>query len=259
MKELFVFLMQWSVPVVFVVMGVFFMTFVHGHSFLGMVCFGIAALCVCYRLLGLLAISHFTGAKWLRRALTCLLIIGIVVAGITELIILRGSKGDPEGDFQYMVVLGAKVNGTEPSLALRDRLNAAGEYLQSHPDVIAVLSGGQGPDEGMAEADCMFRELVEMGIDPDRLWLEEKSTSTWENLNFSLDIIEEKTGDRPEHIGLLSSEYHLYRAGLFAKACGVTASGVPARTTWFTLRLNYFLREVAGVWHYLILGGQYND
>lgn len=259
MNQLFLFLFKWIVPVIFAVLGVFFLTFVHGHSFLGLVCFGIAALCVCYRLLGLLAISHFEAAKVLRTILTSLLCVGLLVFAVTEVIILRGSRGDPEGDFQYLVVLGAKVNGTEPSLALRDRINAAGEYLKDHPDVIAVLSGGQGPDEGIPEADCMFRELVEMGIDPDRLWLEDKSTSTWENLNFSLNIIEEKTGERPDHIGLLSSEYHLFRAGLFARECGVTASGVPAPTTWFTLRLNYFLREAAGVWHYLILGGQYRD
>ncbi len=258
MKELLVFLLQWAVPVLFVIMGVFFMTFVHGHSFLGLVCFGIAGICLVYRLLSILE-PHFSGTRLLRTILTSLVIIGILVVGITELIILRASRGDPDGNFQYVVVLGAKVNGTEPSLALWDRLNAAEEYLKSHPDVIAVLSGGQGPDEGMTEASCMFRELVERGIEPERLWLEEKSTSTWENLNFSLDIIEEKTGQRPESIGLLSSEYHLYRAGLFARECGVTASGVPARTSWFTLRLNYFLREVAGVWHYLILGGQYND
>lgn len=259
MSKFFVFLMQWSIPVLFVVLGVFFMTFVHGHSFLGLVCFGIAGLCLVYRLLAVLAVSHAGGARVIRTVLTSLVVIGILAVGITEIIILRSSKGDPEADFRYMVVLGAKVNGTEPSLALRDRLNAAGDYLQSHPDTIAILSGGQGPDEGMTEASCMFRELVEMGIEPERLWLEEKSTSTWENLNFSLDIIEEKTGERPAHIGLLSSEYHLFRAGLFARECGVAASGVPARTSWFTLRLNYFLREAAGVWHYLILGGQYHD
>ena len=258
MSKFILFLMKWSIPVLFVVLGVFFMTFVHGHSFLGLVCFSIAGICFVYRLLDILE-PHFTGTRLLRTVLTSLLIIGILVAGITEIIIFRGSKGDPEGDFQYLVVLGAKVNGTEPSLALRDRLNAAGEYLINHPDVVAILSGGQGPDEGMTEASCMFRELVEMGIEPERLWLEEKSTSTWENLNFSLDIIEEKTGERPERIGLLSSEYHLFRAGLLARECGVTASCVPARTSWFTLRLNYFLREVAGVWHYLILGGQYHD
>lgn len=259
MNQLLIFLMKWIVPVIFVLLGVFFVTFIHGHSFLGMVCFGIAMVFLCYRVLDVLAISHSGGARLTRMILTCLLCAGILAVAVTEFFILRASRGDPEGDFQYMVVLGAKVNGTEPSLALRDRIRAAGAYLEAHPDVIAVLSGGQGSDEGMTEAACMYRELVEMGISPDRLWLEEKSTSTWENLTFSLDIIEEKTGERPAHIGLLSSEYHLFRAGLFAGECGVTASGIPASTTWFTLRLNYFLREAAGVWHYLIMGGQYHD
>ena len=73
------------------------------------------------------------------------------------------------------------------------------------------------------------------------------------------DLIEEKTGSRPEKLGVLSSEYHLFRASLFAADCGVEAVGIPATTSWFSIRVNYFLREVAGVWHYLILGGQYGD
>ena len=103
----------------------------------------------------------------------------------------------------------------------------------------------------------MFRELFWMGIDPERLWAEHYSTSTWENLQFSLDLIEEKTGQRPTKIGVLSSEYHLFRASLFADACGVSSVLIPARTSVFTQRINHFMREVAGVWHYLILGGQY--
>ena len=105
----------------------------------------------------------------------------------------------------------------------------------------------------------MFEGLTARGIDPSRLWLEDKATSTWENLHFTLDLIEEKTGNRPLSIGLVSSEYHLFRAGLFAKECGVEAIGIPAATSWFSIKLNYFMREAAGVWHYLILGGQYND
>ena len=100
----------------------------------------------------------------------------------------------------------------------------------------------------------MFDRLTAMGIEKDRIWMEEKATSTWENLRFSLDLIEEKTGSRPAKIGVLSSEYHLYRAGLFAKACGVEFIGVPARTTNPVLMVNYFLREVAGVWHFYIFG-----
>ncbi len=103
----------------------------------------------------------------------------------------------------------------------------------------------------------MYDELVKLGIDPDRIWIEDQATSTWENLNFSMSLIEERTGTRPEKIGIVSSEYHLFRASLFADACGVESVLIPARTSVFTQRINHFMREVAGVWHYLILGGQY--
>ena len=72
-------------------------------------------------------------------------------------------------------------------------------------------------------------------------------------------LIQKETGERPKKLGVVSSEYHLFRADLFARAWGTDSVGIPARTQWFTIRLNYFLREVAGVWHYLILGGLYND
>ena len=104
----------------------------------------------------------------------------------------------------------------------------------------------------------MYRELFWMGIDPGRLWAEHQATSTWENLHFSLDLIEEKTGQRPTKIGVLSSEYHLFRASLFAKANEVEFVGIPARTSRWGQRINHFMREVAGVWHFLVLGGQYD-
>ena len=88
--------------------------------------------------------------------------------------------------------------------------------------------------------------------------MEDKATSTWENLNFALDLIEEKTGERPTKLGILSSEYHLFRAKLFAKECGVEPVGIPARTSRLSQKVNHFMREVAGVWHYLILGGNYD-
>ena len=101
----------------------------------------------------------------------------------------------------------------------------------------------------------MFDYLVDAGIDPGRVWLEDRSTSTQENLEFSMALIEQKTGTRPERIHLLSNEYHLYRAKLFARQQGVEASGVPAKSPYFTLFLNYFLREIAGVWHEILIGG----
>lgn len=252
-------LLKWLIPLFFILLGIFFSTAVHGHGFLGLISFGIAGVISAYFLIGLLKARHFAAAKVLNLVLTGILCVGILIFGITEAIILQASTGEPEESCEYIVILGAKVNGTSPSLSLQDRIYAARDYLNAHPQVTAVLSGGQGPDEGISEAQCMYQELTALGIPEHRLWLEDKATSTWENLTFSLDLIEEKTGSRPDTLGILSSEYHLYRASLFADDCGVKAVGIPAPTALPTIRLNYFLREVAGVWHYILLGGQYHD
>lgn len=246
---------KWLIPAFFVLLAVFCCLTVHGHSFLGIISGGIAIIICCYYFIYMIRSRNIFLGKLLNTIFTSLLCIGIALFTITEITIIHASKGDNETDFSYLIVLGAKVNGTDPSLSLNDRIQEAYRYLSEHPDVTAVLSGGQGADEGISEALCMYQSLTSMGIAPDRLWMESQATSTLENLQFSLDIIEEKTGSRPEMVGILSSEYHLYRAGLFANACGVQAVGIPAQTTWPTIRLNYYLREVAAVWKYIILGG----
>lgn len=259
MKKILPQILKWLVPVFFLALAVFFYTGIHGHSFLGLICIGIAGVITCYYLIAMIKRKYFTAGKILTIAVTTILIFGILAFCGAEVLVLKASLGNPETACEYIVILGAKVNGTQPSISLSDRLQAAEEYLTAHPDTIAILSGGQGANEGISEAKCMYDWLTAAGIDNDRLWLEDKASSTWENLTFSLALIEAKTGNRPEKIGILSSEYHLYRASLFAKDCGVEAVGIPAATSWFSIRVNYFLREAAGVWHYLILGGQYHD
>ena len=236
----------------------FYLRFVlWGYSFSALVCCCLAGIIAFYEVTGML-LPHFPAAiPILRRVFTVCLAIGIAVVTVTEGIIIRASFGSPDEEIDYLVVLGAKVRVTGPSASLWDRIYGAYDYLEAHPDVTAIVSGGQGNDEPTAEAYSMYEELVALGIDPSRVWIENRATSTWENLHFSLDLIEERTGKRPEKIGVLSSEYHLYRASLFAKACGVEFVGVPAKTSRVTQKINHFMREVAGVWHYWLLGGQY--
>ena len=237
----------------------FFLKFcIPGYSFSALVCICLIGIILFYTFLPLVGLKFPVLAKYTTRILTAVLILGLLVVGTTEAVIIRKSFGDPKEQVDYVVVLGAKVNKEGPSVSLWDRICAAYEYAEEHPEAILILSGGQGTDEPITEAECMFRELFWMGIDPDRLWCEGFATSTWENLHFSLDLIEEKTGQRPERIGVLSSEYHLFRASLFAKANDVEFVGIPARTSRWGQRINHFMREVAGVWHYLILGGQYD-
>jgi len=237
----------------------FFLKFcVPGYSFSALVCLCLIALILFYSFMPMVGLKYPAFAKITTKIFTVILIIGLLVVGITEAIIIKYSFGNPNETVDYIVVLGAKVNANGPSVSLWDRICAAYTYLDEHPNVIAVVSGGQGTDEPITEAECIFRELVELGIDPKRIWMEDEATSTWENMHFTLDLIEEKTGERPGKLGVLSSEYHLFRASLFAKAAGVEFVGIPARTSRASQAINHFMREVAGVWHYLILGGQYD-
>ena len=237
----------------------FFLKFcVPGYSFSALVCICLIGLILFYTLMPMVGITHPRFARITTRIFTVILILGLLIVGTTEACIIKASFGDPLEHVDYLVVLGAKVRETGPSMSLWDRIYAAADYMEAHPDAIAIVSGGQGDDEPMPEAESMFTELVNLGIDPDRIWMEKNATSTWENLNFALDLVEEKTGERPTKLGVLSSEYHLFRASLFTKKCGVDFVGIPAPTSRMGQKINHFMREVAGVWHYLLLGGQYD-
>ena len=229
-----------------------------GYSFTALVCLCLIGVILFYTLMPLLGVRFPAFAAVATRCFTVVLILGLLVCAVTEAIIIKASFGDPEEPVDYIVVLGAKVRLDGPSVSLQDRIDAAFTYLAIHPEVIAVVSGGQGEDEHMTEAQCMYSELTARGSEPERVWQEPNAASTWENIQFSLNLVEEKTGQRPEKLGVLSSEYHLFRASLFAKACDVEFVGIPAQTSVWSQKLNHFMREVAGVWHYLILGGRYD-
>lgn len=224
---------------------------VPGFRFSVILCFAFAALCVVMFLL----LKHPTPVT--RRIVKCLLIllvIGALAAAVTAGFILSAAHPGERPACRYVIVLGAGVNGTVPSLTLQERINAACHYLTANPEAVAILSGGQGPNEDITEAACMYRELTKLGISAERLIVEDAATSTMENLRFSLDAVEEATGFRPNKVGIISNEYHLFRACRFAQTLDLEAIGIPAKTTWLPLRLNYYLREIAAVWKYLILG-----
>ncbi|MDW0110640.1 YdcF family protein [Sporosarcina aquimarina] len=130
------------------------------------------------------------------------------------------------GIYSYAIILGAKVNGTTPSLALRYRLDAALDYAQQHPHVTLVLSGGQGPDEGISEAEAMHNYLSAYGFPESRMILEDQSTSTFKNLENTKKLIpQDVTG-----ITIITSDYHVARAGYLAEKAGYEWDTIPAKT-----------------------------
>ena len=175
-------LLPWVI-VALLILAAFILRFVlWGYSFSALVCCCLAGIIAFYEITGMLLPVYPAVVPILRRIFTGCLAVGIAVVTVTEGIIIRASFGSPEEPIEYLVVLGAKVRATGPSASLWDRIYGAYDYLSQHPDVIAVVSGGKGEDEPMAEATAMWEKLVELGIAPDRIWIEDKATSTWENL-----------------------------------------------------------------------------
>lgn len=248
----------WLLLVMLVGSGIYFST-KHLADLLAAGCFAMAGLLIAAMLLPLLYQWQPIAAIVIAALLALMILLGMCLVIVTACRIAAAQKRKPMREVACILVLGAKVNGDVPSNNLQCRIDAACEYLTAYPQTVAVLSGGQGSDEIMSEAQCMFRELTKRGICEERLWLEEESTSTWENIVFSVGLIEGKTGIRPGSIGLVTSEFHLYRAGMFAKKCGIETLGIPGKTVKKTEYIYYFLREIAGVWHYYLLGGKYHD
>lgn len=232
---------KWFLCAFLALSGLFLIFGLVGYKFGGLFLLGLAAL---------VPIFHFLRQDFLRRVLTALLALGFVVLSITGGTIARSAEGSPDPQADYLIVLGCQVNGTVPSLMLRQRIDAAANYLKTYPDAACIVSGGMGPGEDITEAACMYNYLTAAGIDPVRILLEDKSTSTMENLRFSMALLEPGAT-----VAIVSNEFHLYRAGKMAEKLGLDAKLVPADTELPILHASYSLREIFAVWKFHLLGG----
>lgn len=167
--------------------------------------------------------------KTIYRIITILIIIGLTSFIIIEgLILIEGFKKSAD-NIDYVIILGARLYGDIPSPALMERLKAAEGYLNNNEKPRVIVSGGQGPDEYIPEAEAMARYLMEKGINEERIIIEDKSTSTYENLRFSLEKLRDihKSGDI--NILIVTNRYHIFRAKFLAERLGMNASGLPAK------------------------------
>ena len=214
-----------------------------------------------YFLLGTLAIWYcgmylHRWGKRSRRGQACYRVflaglgLGIVcLAGIEAAVVFRGEADNSAIPVDAVIVLGAGVNGETPSAALWSRIRAAEDYLEIHPDVPVVLSGGQGAGEAISEAEAMRRALwKEDGAENARLLLEERSTNTAENFRFSKALLEERGLDTGRAtIAVVTNDFHCFRAHMIARRQGLKTIDVPAELPWWWLTANYYLREAFAV------------
>lgn len=148
------------------------------------------------------------------------------------------------GKLDYVVVLGAGLIGDQVTPLLASRIEKGIAIYQKHPGSKLIMSGGQGPDELMAEGQAMANYAFEQGIPVEDIVIENQSTNTEENLKFSYALM--KPGSR---FALVTNYYHVFRALLLARKLKIKCIGYGARTKFY-FSLNAFIREFVG---YLVM------
>ncbi len=175
---------------------------------------------------------------------------GLTFCTVMSVQMVRTIRSQPASP-QTVVVLGCKVRGTVPSLMLTRRLNAAKEYLDANPAVFCVVTGGQGAGEDIPEGQAMKTWLVENGIDAHRIYVEDQSKDTQENLRFAAEILAQH--DLGTDIVIVTDGFHEYRASLLAEQEGLHASAYSAHTRPLFVP-TYWVREWMALFQLLVLG-----
>ena len=233
-----------GLPAILLLIAAVFKFLMRGYDYMAYTCAFFAAL---------LVLRHFAPAGLWRAALI-LVCMGLIYFCAVEIPIVKNSFTDKDCERDYLIVLGAAVHGDVPSLALTHRLEGALEYMEKYPESTAIVTGGKGQGENISEALCMYNWLIAHGIEESRIIMEDKATSTMENLSFSFEIIRSR-GDEPDsNIAIVSSSYHLYRAKCMAKMLGAEAAGVRGNMGYPIYMLNCYIREAFGVTHLWAFG-----
>ena len=149
-----------------------------------------------------------------------------------------------------LLVLGCRVRKDGASTMLKTRLNATYKYLTENKNAKCILSGGKGCDEPCAESEYMYNYLTEKGIDKKRLYVENRSTTTEENILFSKRIIEQN--NLISKVTIITNGFHQYRAYRFAKELGIESYSYSAKTPLIVLP-TYYIREICGVAHMIFI------
>ena len=189
--------------------------------------------------------------------------------------------------YDYIIIHGAGLDGPRPTPLLAGRIDKALElWNKQHQHGKFVVSGGQGADEVVSEAQAMRDYLLEKGVPADAILMEDKSTTTWENLQNSLAVIRADramSGDVAAcgsvaasggvangatdatsddfTTAVVTSDFHVFRCAEYAHNLGIKADGIGSHTKgwyWPTAFIREFIAITkAHLWPYLVIGGLY--
>lgn len=192
--------------------------------------------------------------KFLARALLVCYMLGLGwTAYLTVLMSSAQVKTPPPGT--NVILLGAQVLAADQmSLALAQRVNAAYAYLVENPEAKCIVTGGQGSNEPATEASVEKYFLMKKGIAENRIFLEDQSKNTRENLQFALEIAQRE--NMGTTFAIATQNFHLFRSIKLAEELGMQAYGIPAETS-FILFPGFYGWELMSLtkWHIQVLLG----
>ena len=194
-------------------------------------------------------VASFKGRRrsgW-KKAVLSIALAAILVFGGLFSAVMCGSYDQINGQPDIMIVLGCQVKPWGPSILLQDRLNKALDYLEEYPDMLVVVSGGQGVDEPMSEAQAMHDYLVAHGVAEEQILKEEESHNTYQNLEKSFQLLKEAGyGNRMGQVLVVSNGFHLTRVRMmFGRVWEGTysLSTLAAPSSHMPSRLKMYVRE----------------
>lgn len=178
--------------------------------------------------------------EWFDNGLIVVSVILWIVFLAVEILVLCAMVSMPQKDADYIIILGAQIRGTQITGSLRRRLDKGIQYLNENPKTVCIVSGGKGKGEDISEAEAMAEYLQLHGVDRKRIRKEDRSTTTCENLLFCREFIKSLEKDK---IGIISNNFHIYRAMKMARYIGYKKVFAIPATTDMVLFPNYMVRE----------------
>ena len=214
--------------------------------FSGYLLFAAAAVLLCLGFLWRWG-KKYRWARICKRVFFVCLAAGVLAFAVLESWVISWARTDDDTPAAAVVVLGAGINGTVPSLSLQVRLEAALDYIADKPDIPIVVTGSQGPGEDISEAQCMADWLIGHGVAADRILLEDQADNTEENIEFSKAMLRDNGIDTTANIAVVTSDYHLCRASLLWGVPWMVPVAARMPEAYWPLTANYFIREAFAV------------
>ena len=187
--------------------------------------------------------------RWLTITIAAMF---ISVLSFSAFLAIYGRRSTADYTEDVVIVLGGGIRRGEIRSTLRMRLNQALVYHRNNPAAYIIVTGGTGYGETISEAEAMARYLIYHGVPANQIILEDAAYSTYTNMSFSREMLDNHFGDNPR-VAVITSDFHIFRSARFARMQGFDATVYPAQTPLLGKPF-YYVREVAAVVKMWVIG-----